>query len=174
MADAVVGQGGIGLVPEREAEVRGVEERLLLDAGEDHRPPAEASADIARRERVAHRQAVVRVVITVEGDADLLQVVRAAHPPGRLAGRLHGRQEQRDQHADDGDDDQQLDQGESQPPPSPHGRSLSLERSTTGVFIVSWPLGPSPAIATSTNNTGANMAQGSNPYQARVLRNETT
>src|SRR5262249_55535342 len=50
------------------------------------------------------------VVIVVQGQANLLEVVRAAHPRGGLADLLDGRQQQADQDADDGDDHQQLDQ----------------------------------------------------------------
>ena len=59
------------------------------------------------------REGVVDVVVVVQGEADLLQVVDALRPPGRLARRLDGGQEQGDQHGDDGDDDQQLDQREA-------------------------------------------------------------
>ena len=55
------------------------------------------------------------VVIVVHRQADLLQVVGALHPAGRLARRLHGRQQQGDQHADDRDHDEQFDQGERWP-----------------------------------------------------------
>jgi hypothetical protein len=43
---------------------------------------------------------------------NLLQVIRALGPPGRLPGRLHRRQEQRDQDTDDGNHHQQFDQCE--------------------------------------------------------------
>ena len=49
----------------------------------------------------------------MQAEAELLQVVDALGPPGRLASRLDRRQQQRDQHRDDRDDHQQLDQGES-------------------------------------------------------------
>ena len=52
-------------------------------------------------------------MIVVHRQADLLQVVDALHPAGRLAGRLHGRQQQGDQDGDDGDHHQQLDQGKT-------------------------------------------------------------
>ena len=52
-------------------------------------------------------------LVVVQGQADLLQVVRALGAAGRLAGRLHGGQQQGDQDGDDGDHDQQLDQRES-------------------------------------------------------------
>lgn len=45
------------------------------------------------------RESVVRVGIVVEGDPDLLEVVRATDPACRLAGGLHRRQQQRDQDA---------------------------------------------------------------------------
>ena len=48
-----------------------------------------------------------------EGQADLLEVVGALGPAGRLTRRLHRGQQQRDQDRDDGDDDQQLDQRET-------------------------------------------------------------
>ena len=51
--------------------------------------------------------------IIVHRQADLLQVVDALDPPGRLACRLHGGQQQGDQDRDDRDHDQKLDQGES-------------------------------------------------------------
>ena len=48
----------------------------------------------------------------MEGQSNLLEIVNALNPPGRLAGRLHGRQQEGDQHGNDRDDDQELDQGE--------------------------------------------------------------
>jgi hypothetical protein len=48
----------------------------------------------------------------VGGQADLFQVVLAAHPGGRLADLLDGGQEQADQDGDDGDHHQQLDERE--------------------------------------------------------------
>ena len=57
--------------------------------------------------------ALIGAVVVVHGQPDLLEVVGALGPPGRLAGRLHRREQQRDQHGDDGDDDQQLDQREA-------------------------------------------------------------
>jgi hypothetical protein len=47
-------------------------------------------------------------VVVVHRQADLLQVVGALHPVGRLPDLLHGRQEQPDQDRDDGDDHQEL------------------------------------------------------------------
>ena len=54
-------------------------------------------------------------MVVVQGQADLLQVVDALRPPGRLAGGLDGGQQQRDQDRDDRDHHQQLDQREAGP-----------------------------------------------------------
>jgi hypothetical protein len=51
-------------------------------------------------------------VIGLETEAELLEVVAATRPAGRLAGRLHGRQEQSHERADDGDHHQQFHEGE--------------------------------------------------------------
>jgi len=59
----------------------------------------------------------------VQGQADLLEVVDALRPPGRLACGLDRRQQQRDQDGDDGDDHQQLDQGEAGALTPAHGNS---------------------------------------------------
>jgi hypothetical protein len=40
----------------------------------------------------------------VQRQADLLLIVAALHPAGRLPRRLYRRQQQRHKHADDGDD----------------------------------------------------------------------
>ena len=69
--------------------------------------------------------------------ADLLEVVGALRPAGRLTRRLNRREQQGDQHGDDGDDDQKLDQskraGSSRrlvhdPVPSRNAKSRSSER----------------------------------------------
>ena len=65
-------------------------------------------------------------VVVVQGDADLLQVVRALDAPGGLAGRLDGGQQQGDQHGDDRDHDQQLDQCEGST--MMHGYLLSKKK----------------------------------------------
>jgi hypothetical protein len=52
-------------------------------------------------------------MITVCGQADLLQIVVALDPVGRLAHLLHGRQEQADQDRDDRDHRQQFNERES-------------------------------------------------------------
>jgi len=53
------------------------------------------------------------IVVIMGSQGDLLEVIRALRPPGRLAGGLDGREQERNQHSDDGDDDQQLDQRET-------------------------------------------------------------
>ena len=47
-------------------------------------------------------------VVILHCQRQLLYVVEALDPPGRLAGLLHGRQQQRHQHPDNGDHDQQF------------------------------------------------------------------
>ena len=74
---------------------------------------ARAFAVASQTARPAGGKQSLTLVVVVQRQADLLQVVDALGPPGRLARRLHGGQEQGDQHGDDGDDDQQLDQRES-------------------------------------------------------------
>jgi hypothetical protein len=49
-------------------------------------------------------------MVILKCDSDLLQIVDALRPAGRLAGGLHGGQEQRDQDADDGNHHKQFDQ----------------------------------------------------------------
>jgi len=48
----------------------------------------------------------------VERQADLFEVVKAAHPVSGLADLLDGRQQQAHEYGDDGDDDEQLNQRE--------------------------------------------------------------
>ena len=60
-----------------------------------------------------HRQHIGGRNVVVHGQPDLLHVVGALGPPGRLASRLDRRQQERDQYRDDGDDNQQFDQGEA-------------------------------------------------------------
>jgi hypothetical protein len=62
----------------------------------------------------------------VQGQADLLEVVGALHPPHRLARRLDGGEQQGDQHGDDRDDDEQFDQGEAALRSLTHGKLLAV------------------------------------------------
>ena len=57
-------------------------------------------------------EVALRRMVALEAEAELLDVVGALRPPGRLAGRLHRREEEADEGADDGDDDEKLDEGE--------------------------------------------------------------
>ena len=54
-------------------------------------------------------------MIAVHGDTQLLQVVGATHPVGRLAHLLHGWDKKSDEHGDDGDDNEQFDKCEAVP-----------------------------------------------------------
>jgi hypothetical protein len=54
-------------------------------------------------------------MIVVQCQPNLLEVVDALGPPGRLARRLDCGQEQGDQHGDDRDHDEQLNQREAAP-----------------------------------------------------------
>ena len=56
----------------------------------------------------------------MEGDADLLEVVDALHPPGRFARGLYGGQQKCDQDRDNRDHDQELDEGEALVTLQPH------------------------------------------------------
>src|SRR5262249_44021503 len=83
-------------------------ERALLDVGQQQVRPVPRGRVVRVIERgrgpagggrildtlldAPRRQAAVRVVIVVHGQAELLEVVVAAHPPGRLAHLLHGRE----------------------------------------------------------------------------------
>src|SRR5262249_53109810 len=63
----------------------------------------------------ARRELVVRAVVVLGGEAELLEVVLAAHAVGGLADLLHRGQKQADQDRDDGNHHQQLDQREAGP-----------------------------------------------------------
>jgi Replication initiator protein A len=80
------------------------------------RPDLRPSRLVALRVRdVAGRERVMRAMIVMHRQPDLLQVVQALRPPRRFPGRLDGGQQQGDQHGDDGDHHQQLDQRECTP-----------------------------------------------------------
>src|SRR5262245_21920117 len=69
---------------------------------------------VAARSRAvvaAHwRECVVRRVVVVQAEADLLEIVGALHPVGGLPDLLNGREKQADQDRDDGDDDEEFDE----------------------------------------------------------------
>ena len=66
------------------------------------------ASHVEGRHDAARRKDASRLGVVVQRQADLLQVVAALRPSGRLAGRLHGREQQRDQDADDRNDDQEF------------------------------------------------------------------
>src|SRR5262249_38771335 len=84
-------------------------EDILFEIGKNVDGPRGVFGDGARRE------AAERFMVVVQGQADLLEVIAAAHAVGGLPDLLHGRQQQGDQ---DANDHQQLDQGETVPGPA--------------------------------------------------------
>lgn len=58
------------------------------------------------------RQRAQRIVVEVEGDADLVKIIEALGATHRRPRLLHGRQQERDQYPDDDDHHEQLDQRE--------------------------------------------------------------
>ena len=60
----------------------------------------------------AGRKHLVGALVVVGREADLLEVVRAAHTSGRLTDLLDGGQQQTNQDRDDGDHHQEFDQRE--------------------------------------------------------------
>ena len=88
-------------------------QRVGFEEGQQvERPTGERPAVGLEQRTVADGQAVIGVVVMVEGQPDLLEVVLATQPRCRDPDPLHGRQRQPDQHRDNGDDDEQFDQGE--------------------------------------------------------------
>ena len=100
-------------------EVDRIVECSLLGEAQDPGQTTEAvdMGPVVRRGLGAARRLIWRqpygTLIVHRGETDLLQIVDALDPAGRLAGRLDGGQEQADQDSDDGDHDEELDQGES-------------------------------------------------------------
>src|SRR5262249_57908581 len=80
---------------------------------------------------------LIRVVVVVNGQADLFEVVATLDAGGCFANLLDGRQQETNQDGDDGDDDKQLDQGEAF---AAHGIPLrSLKSTSMHTFSRSWP-----------------------------------
>jgi len=99
---------------------KAIEERLLLEVGQDGEDPAAAVA--VGRPGVAivgivvgHAVGKGLVVDDVAGERepDLLEVVAALDAAGRLPDPLHSRQEQRDQQRDDRDHHEHFDERET-------------------------------------------------------------
>ena len=77
-----------------------------------------APADQARsrpRPGVGRRKVAAGDFVIEHGQAELPQVVGAAHAAGCCPGRLHGRQQHAHEHADDGDHDEQLHERKTAP-----------------------------------------------------------
>src|SRR5262249_53579611 len=106
-------RSGVGVVPERETEIRGIEKWALFETRENHRAPAEAAADVAGREGVAHRKAAMCIVVAMHRETNLLELVRTARPAGAFPRRLDGREQEGDEHADDRDHHEELDERET-------------------------------------------------------------
>jgi hypothetical protein len=69
---------------------------------------------VGERQSVSRRQgAVISVHVVVAGESDLLELVLALQPRGRVPHFLHGRQQQADQDGDDRDHHQKLDESEA-------------------------------------------------------------
>src|SRR5262249_19447065 len=85
---------------------------ILLDVREEEAGPADLVAELFLP---TGRQRFLRVVVVVHGQADLLEVVGAAHAGGGLAHLLDGGDEEPDQNGDDRNHHQQLDQRERTP-----------------------------------------------------------
>jgi hypothetical protein len=97
----------------------------LFDLWEDHREEAPTGPDFGdrviaptwpgagdARDEAWGEDAVGRFV-TVEGQADLFEMVAALHAARGFAGRLDGGQEQTDHDPDDRDDNEEFDEGET-------------------------------------------------------------
>jgi len=96
-------------------------QRRLFQEGQQGVPPGARLVGPGAAVRVTHPQESpsargkepVLLVVLVCGQGDLLQVIGALQPSGRLACRLHGRQKQCYQDANDRNDHEQLDQGKT-------------------------------------------------------------
>src|SRR5262249_54027061 len=100
-----------GVVQLRQGERDAGEAVALLDVRQERDHPAAAQA--VGLIPVARGELLVRVVVAVHGDAELVQVVLAGGAVGRVAYLLYGGEEQADQNRDDRDHHQQLDQREA-------------------------------------------------------------
>src|SRR5262249_32530721 len=141
----------------------------LLDVGEDLEGPA-AGLRLSHRRRAAHDRGParrdpavavrvlvatpagaepIRVVVRLEGYADLFEVVLALGVGGALAHLLDGGQEQADEHGDDGDHYQQLDQRERRATPWARRRGVSDHEAARSFLIPTgfarMPPPPAPA-----------------------------
>src|SRR5262249_33854757 len=101
-------------------QVHGVVDGGLLQVRRQVRQHAPGE-EVRRRRRVggvevrhrARRQDAVDALVVVQGEAELLQVIGAAHACGGLAHLLHGGEQEADEDGDDRYHHQQLDQREA-------------------------------------------------------------
>ncbi len=84
----------------------------LVQIRQDFGEPAFANGIVRRRSMVAGKIAL-GVVVSVQRQADLLEVVGAGRTVGRLAHILYRRQKQGGQYADDGDHHQEFNQSKA-------------------------------------------------------------
>lgn len=88
--------------------------RTRFNEGKQADKPAPAWVTVVARpirSALSGRQRQVRVVIVVRRQAELFEIVRAAHTPSRFTCLLHGGKQQRDQNTNDGDHHKKLDEG---------------------------------------------------------------
>src|SRR5262249_13856602 len=83
---------------------------------EKHRGPSPARPGVCsvgpEVRDIAGREGAMRALVDVECEAELLEVVHALSPAGRLAGHLDGGQAQGDHEGDDAGEHEELDQRE--------------------------------------------------------------
>src|SRR4029077_8164081 len=91
------------------------------------RPPGVRGGGGGVRRPLALRELGERVVVVVDGQPDLVQVVRALHPVGGLPDLLHRGQQQANEDRDDGNDNEQLDERKGGATARGHGRSLGMD-----------------------------------------------
>jgi hypothetical protein len=92
-----------------------VRQVALLDKREQEGTPTPNGTVAAARWIfvVLHRKFLMRIMIGVHGQPELLQIVAALHSASRFASRLHGRQKQPYQNSNNGNDHEQLNERES-------------------------------------------------------------
>src|SRR5262249_40251683 len=117
-----------------------VEELLLFDVRQEELPPAV----LVGLGQGGRREAVVGVVVVVQGEAELFEVVSTAPAVGSLAHLLHRRQGDGYRQPDDGDHHQELDQREGRTlaaghDTSPKGKEGGTERQYCSVVRTHTP-----------------------------------
>lgn len=112
----LIGMGAIG-----DRIVPALFQRIGFKVGHDPNEPGRFVSTTRSRRRVARSGLIASRWVAFEGSVevigcqlDLVQVVFAAHRPGRFAGSLDRWQEQSDEDSDNGDHDQEFDEGKAQ------------------------------------------------------------